>query len=166
MHRLAGIVLASLWLAGPVVVAQKTVAQKPAAPARPAEDYSGMYSFLKEGEFVQLNMEDDGTLTGFVSRYGDGQSDRGVFLDQFFKDAKLEGTNLSFTTKTVHGVWYEFTGKVERGEGKNVGDEAYYVLKGSLTQNTAGADNKLSAVKRDVVLKAFPRDLDAGADKR
>src|ERR1700731_1188773 len=61
-------------------------------------DYSGMYSFLRDGEFVQLTVEDQGSVTGFVSRYGDTESDRGVFLDHFFKLGKLEGNHLTFTT--------------------------------------------------------------------
>jgi hypothetical protein len=147
------------WIAlalGTSLVAQSTPPNS--AATRPAAEYSGMYTFLKEGEFVQLTVE-EGRVTGFVSRYGEQESDKGAFLDQFFKEAKLEGKKLSFTTQTVHGVWYEFKGAVERGEGKNVGDEAYYVLKGKLTQYTTDADKKTASQAREVVLKAFPADL-------
>ena len=137
----------------------------PPAP-KPANNYSGMYSFLQDGEFVQLTVEDKGNVTGFISRYGDLESDRGEFLDLFFKSGKLDGQNLSFTTQTVHGVWYEFKGTVERGSGKNPGDEAYYLLKGTLTQNNTDADKKTSSKSRDVTFKSFPQDLDAPAEKR
>ena len=62
-------------------------------PAKTADNYSGMYSFLQDGEFVQITVEDEGRVTGFISRYGDSDSDRGAFLDQFFKQGKLDGTN-------------------------------------------------------------------------
>ena len=139
------------WLAG----------QNPPAAASPATspNYSGMYAFLQEGEFVQLTVEDDGRVTGFVSRYGGSESDHGAFLDQFFKEAKLDGKKLSFTTQTVHGVWYEFKGAIERGDGKNPGDESYYLLKGALTQFTTDASKKVSSKSRPVAFKAFPRDL-------
>jgi hypothetical protein len=117
-----------------------------------------MYSFLKEGEFVQLTVEDDGRITGFVSRYGDGESDRDAFLDQYFKSGKLEGNKLSFITETVHAVWFEFKGTVERGEGKNPSDEAYYVLKGALTYNATDAGKKAIAHPREVELKMFPKE--------
>jgi hypothetical protein len=130
-----------------------------------ADNYSGMYSFLQDGEFVQLTVEDKGNVTGFISRYGDLESDRGEFLDLFFKSGKLDGQNLTFTTQTVHGVWYEFKGTVERGPGKNPGDEAYYVLKGTLTQNSTDADKKTSSKSREVSLKSFPQDLDASPEK-
>src|ERR1700690_3670703 len=129
--------------------------------AKPANDYSGMYSFLQDGEFVQLTVEDAGSVTGFISRYGDSESDRGEFLDLFFKSGKLDGTKLSFITQTVHGVWYEFRGVVVRGPGKNPGDEAYYVLKGTLTQNNTDANKKTSSKSREVAFKSFPQDMGA-----
>jgi len=137
----------------------------PASPAKPADDYSGMYGFLQEGEFVQVTVEDAGHVTGFVSRYGDSDSDRGAFLDQFFKDGKLEGKNLRFATETVHGVWYSFEGTVERGNGKTPNEEAYYVLQGMLTQFNTDANKKISSKSRKVEFKSFPRDLGAPADK-
>ena len=142
-----------------MLLASLLTGQNPAQSSTPAQDYSGMYSFLQEGEFVQLTIEDDGRVTGFISRYGDSESDRGAFLDQFFKQAKLEGTKLSFTTDTVHGVWYEFKGAVERGEGKAPGDEAYYVLKGTLTDFRTNADKKVTSKSREVTFKSFPRDV-------
>jgi len=123
-----------------------------------AKAYSGMYTFLKDGEFVQLTVEDGGSVTGYISRFGDGESDKGAFLDQFFKTGKLDGTKLNFTTEIIHGVAFEFQGSVERGDGKNPGDEAYYVLKGNLTENTTDANKKVTSRSRPVVFKVFPRE--------
>jgi hypothetical protein len=133
-------------------------AESPSAAheTKAGKGYSGMYSFLKEGEFVQVTVEDEGRVTGFVSRYGDGESDKGAFLDQYFRSGKLDGNKLSFSTETVHAVWFEFKGTVERGEGKNPGDEAYYVLKGTLTDNTSDAEKKIRTHAHEVVLKMFP----------
>ena len=137
-------------------------AQSEKSPTSPADKdgraYSGMYSFLKDGEFLQVTVEDNGSVTGYISRYGDGESDRGAFLDQFFKNGKLEGNKLSFTTEIVHGVTFDFRGAFERGNGKNPGDEAYYVLKGTLTQNVTDADKKVTSHARDVAFKLFPQE--------
>ena len=119
--------------------------------------YSGMYSFLKDGEFVQVTVEDEGRVTGFVSRYGEGESDKGAFLDQYFRSGKLDGSKLLFTTETVHAMWFDFKGTVERGEGKKPGDEAYYVLKGTLTDNTSDATKIVTTHASEVVLKMFPK---------
>ncbi|MGA2694834.1 MAG: hypothetical protein ABSE92_02160 [Terriglobales bacterium] len=129
----------------------------PAATSVP--DYSGMYAFRRDGEFLQLNVEEDGRLTGFVSRYGDLDSDRGEFMNQFFKQAKLEGKNVSFTTTVVHGKSFDFKGTIERGDGKNPNDEAYYVLKGRLSEVSAGDGGKSTGKSEDVAFKSFPRDL-------
>lgn len=128
--------------------------------------YSGMYSFLRDGEFVQINIEAGEKVTGFVSRFGDTESDRGVFLDHFFKQASLNSNQLSFTTETVHGTAYEFHGTIERGEGKNPGDEAYYVLKGTLIENSMDDTKKTSSKSREVVFKMFPQDLGMGQDNK
>jgi hypothetical protein len=125
---------------------------------RPGAEYSGMYSFLKEGEFVQVSVEDGGRVTGFVSRYGDLDSDKGVFLDQFFKTGKLDGTALTFTTDIVHGMAYEFKGTISRGEGKKPGDEAYYQIKGTLTERITDANQKTSSRTHEVTFKAFPTE--------
>jgi hypothetical protein len=124
----------------------------------PGSEYSGMYSFLRDGEFVQVSVEDKGHVTGFVSRYGELESDRGAFLDHFFKQGKLDGNKLTFTTETVHGIWFEFRGTVERGEGKKAGDEAYYLLKGTLTEYSTDDAKKTSSRSREVTLKSFPQD--------
>jgi|ERR1041385_406115 hypothetical protein len=127
-------------------------------PANPVDDYSGMYAFIRDGEFLQLTIEEAGRVTGFISRYGDLESDRGVFLDQFFKQGKLEGNKLTFTTDTVHSVWYEFKGSVDRGQGKDRTEEDYYVIRGTLTENTIDANKKTSARTRQVAFKSFPLD--------
>lgn len=116
-----------------------------------------MYAFRKEGEFVQITVEDDGRVTGFISRYGDAAGEKGAFLDQFFKTAKLEGNKLTFTTKIVRGTSYDFKGAIERGEGKNPGDEAYYILKGTLTESLTDTNKKVSSKSEEVAWKSFPK---------
>lgn len=172
MKKVPGVLIFSLLLAvaalGPSQVRAQdantsgNAGQKPSEPpqaeAKTGPEYSGMYTFLKEGEFVQITVEDAGRVTGFVSRYGNGESDKGTFLDQFFKTGKLDGNKLTFTTEIVHGVSFDFTGSVERGEGKNPGDEAYFVLKGTLTQKSTDVNKKVTAQSRDVVFKMFPQE--------
>src|SRR6201993_5095275 len=101
-----------------------------------------MYSFQKEGEFVEVTVEEVGYVNGFELRLGGGESDKGAFLDQFFKSGRLEGNKLSFTTEIVHGIAFDFKGTVERADGKNPGDEGYFVLKGTLTENASDVNKK------------------------
>ena len=164
-------VFVGLALAFTAANAQDSSAQQPKSQDNPAAqpapaNYSGMYSFLKDGEFLQITVEDGGTVTGYVSRYGDGDSDKGAFLDQFFKNGKLQGNKLSFTTEIVHGVSFDFRGTFERGEGKTPSDEAYYILKGTLTQNVSDADKKVRSQSREVAFKLFPQESEAPAAAR
>lgn len=143
----------------------------PAPEAKPSaqdqsKQYSGMYTFLKDGEFVQLTVEDEGRVTGFISRYGDGESDKGAFLDQFFKTGKLDGNKLTFTTEMVHGVTWDFAGTVDRGEGKNPGDEAYFVIKGTLTEKTSDVNKKVTSQSRNVLFKMFPQEANPAPPTR
>jgi len=133
---------------------------KPAATSqtRQGSEYSGTYAFLRDGEFVQVTVEDAGRVTGFVSRYGESDSDKGAFLDQFFKEGKLDQSQLTFTTQIVHGVSYEFKGSIERGEGKKAGDEAYYQLHGTLIETTMDANKKSTSRSRGNI-QIFPARL-------
>jgi hypothetical protein len=130
-----------------------------------APDYSGMYSFLQEGEFVQLSVEDQGQVTGFISRYGDQQGDHRAFVDHFFKQSKLDGKKLAFTTEIAQNIFYEFKGTIERGEGKKPTDEAYYVLKGTLTQHTLDSNHKTTSKSQAVAFKSFPQEVEVGDTK-
>src|SRR4051812_21691208 len=98
--------------------------QPPASNLASTEDISGMYTFLREGEFVQIDV-DGARVTGFVSRYGDKDGDKGAVLDHLFKEGDLKGNTIHFVTKQVHGSWFEFQGTVERGEEKDSSKEGY-----------------------------------------
>jgi len=135
-------------------------AQQPRSSAAQdaGKDPSGMYSFLRDGEFVQLTLE-DGKLTGYVSRYGDSDSDKGTFIDQFFDKASLDGDHLTFTTKTVHGTWYQFSGVITKTAGKQANQEGYRVIKGTLVQHMTDANKADTPRQREVEFKSFPQDL-------
>src|SRR5579871_4731033 len=135
---------------------------KPAASSAPtraasalgaAEDISGMYSFLQEGEFVQINLDSEG-VSGYISRHGDLESDRGVFLDQFFNQAAIRDHDVSFTTKPVHGVSFEFKGRFDRGKVKSKTEDGYYVLRGTLTEFKADG-GKTTSRSRQVEFKSL-----------
>lgn len=169
---LGAVPLIALCLSLSSVSAQDSPKQQPKSEggstnqAASSPNYSGMYSFLKDGEFLQVTVEDGGTVTGYISRYGDGESDKGAFLDQFFKNGKLQGNKVSFTTEIVHGVSFDFRGGFERGEGKTPGEEAFYVLKGTLTENVSDADKKVRSQSREVMFKLFPQESEPPAASR
>ena len=129
--------------------------------ASDAPDYSGMYSFVKDGEFMQITLEDKGAVSGFISRYGDSSTEKGTFLDQFIKSGTANGAHVTFATDSVHGVSYTFDGAFARGPGKTPQEDGYYILRGTLTRNVASADGKSTTQNQQVEFRSFPRDADA-----
>jgi len=144
--------------------AQKSGQNQPVVPASgagnpAAEDISGMYSFLKDGEFVQINLEQAG-VTGYVSCHGDLESDRGAFLDRFFSSASVHGHDVAFATKSVHGVSFEFKGRFDRGKAKDKTEDGYYLLRGTLTEFTTDAAKKTTSRSREVEFKLLAQPDD------
>lgn len=135
-----------------IALAQKSAPQ-PAAPPDP----SGMYSFLKEGEFVEVDI-DGHNVSGFISRYGESDSDRGAFLDYMFKSGSYDGSNLAFSTRQIHDISYSFKGKLTQDTTKAPGAEGYYVIKGTLIETTQRGDDKPTARQHDAEFKSFPAD--------
>lgn len=134
---------------------QQPARAQASATAPDAAAVSGIFTFLKEGEFVQLTVE-DGKLSGFVSRFGDTESDKGQFIDQFFDKASLDGDHLYFKTKPVHALWYELDGTLTVVPGKQEGDEGYRVIRGKLTLHATDAKGVERATEKTVELKSFP----------
>jgi hypothetical protein len=135
-----------------------SAAPQSVAPA--TDDYSGMYTFLREGEFIQVTVEEEGKVSGFISRFGDSETDKNEFLDQFFESGKLDSSHLIFTTKNVHGTWYTFDGTLGRGTGKKPEEEGYYLIRGTLNRFRSDADKKnTSQDSRRVEFESFPRDV-------
>jgi hypothetical protein len=127
--------------------------------AQSGDQISGMYTFLRDGEFVQVTVE-EGKVSGFVSRFGERDSDRGVFLDQFFSKASLDGKKLSFTTKPIHGTWYEFNGMIGRGDAKTPDQEGYWSIQGTLRQFDLDDNKNVSSKSLAVTFKSFPQNLE------
>jgi len=140
------------------IVAFPLLLAAPQAAAPASDDYSGMYSFLKDGEFIQITIEEKGVVSGFISRYGDSPSDKGSFLDQFFKSGNTDGKKLTFTTESIHGVWFTFEGTFQRGSGKKPDDDGYFVVRGTLTRFSTDDQKKTASQVRQVEFKSFPRD--------
>lgn len=128
------------------------------ASAGEANDISGAYTFLREGEVLQLTV-DDGQLSGYISRFGDSDADKDQFIDQFFDKTTLEGDHLSFNTKMVHGVSYDFTGVISTAPGKKPGEEGYHVIKGKLVQHRIDANGAEKSQQRQVEFKSFPAEV-------
>ncbi|MGC2208694.1 MAG: hypothetical protein WA532_01170 [Candidatus Korobacteraceae bacterium] len=141
-----------------LLVAAAAVAQtEPAAEPQIGDEITGMYSFVREGEFAEIEV-DDGKVTGVVSRFKDDDPEKAEFVDQFFEEAKLEGSRLSFRTRPAGGVWFEFSGVVERGAGKTPSDEGYWNIRGTLTVRRTSNDGNVTQKTSELTLRSFPQE--------
>jgi len=160
MKKLAGSGLLLMLAAALFAQSQRSSSGQPAAGssmgaqegAARAEDISGMYTFLHEGEFIQINA-DGSAVSGYISRMGDQQSDQGQHLDQFFSKAAVQGHDVSFTTRQLHGAWFEFTGRFDRGSARSRAEEGYYLIRGTLTEFVTDADRNVTSRSRQVEFK-------------
>ncbi|HVW76007.1 MAG TPA: hypothetical protein VHB45_00235 [Alloacidobacterium sp.] len=114
------------------------------------EDASGEYMLGRSGEVVQITIQ-FGDLSGYISRLGDGESDSGTPLTFFFDKTAMQGQELSFTTRQVHGIWYSFQGTIARGPGKTREEDGYYLLTGDLIEHDAAQNTEQ---RRSVSLKS------------
>jgi hypothetical protein len=135
------------------------------AQVAPLGDFTGRYSFLREGEEVQLTLSPSPTaetdwskpmeVTGYVNRLGDTDTDKDQFMDLFFKSGTLEGNKIKFATRAVHGISFEFEGTIARGEAKSWAKDGYYVVTGKLTEHTTDAKGKVKSRTREVTMRSL-----------
>lgn len=115
-----------------------------------SEDASGEYNLGQPGEVIQIILEQQGHLTGYISILGDHDSDRGTPLTFMFHHTSVSGEQVQFATGTVHGVWYGFHGSILRGAARSHSEEGYYRLTGVLEEHDMAAG---TTQKRNVDLK-------------
>jgi hypothetical protein len=87
---------------------------------------------------------------------GESDTDRDQTFDLMFKSGSLDGQNISFTTKTIHGISYEFSGTVRRGDAKSKDKEGYVVIEGTLVENSVDKSGKPRSQRRELTMKSFP----------
>ena len=129
------------------------------AAAQVGEDgVSNTYTFLGEDEDLQLSAVPGNILLGYVNTHGVGETDRHLLLAMFFQKGTIEGDQVYFMTKPVHGLRYEFKGKLSRGVAKSPAEEGYFQIVGTLTQHLADAEGKVISHSREATFKSMPFD--------
>lgn len=153
MRSFAGVLLLP-FLPFPIATAQKQLPSPRLQQRREALAEDGIFrpgrSNLPDGaagsyalspdtaEVIEIILNGEGDtvrLQGYLTRVGDGTSDRGAPLTYFFARTTVSPTGLTFITKQVHGVWWSFTGMIERGSVQTNAQKGYYFLNGMLTEH-------------------------------
>ncbi len=121
------------------------------------DDVWGAYEFDHSNESIEIDLNRK-KLSGYISLLGDAETDSNTPLTFFFDESSLDGDEITFQTRVVHGVWYSFQGTIVRGDGKVRADEGYYVLHGVLALHhpQSGRDKSADETieRRDVNFKS------------
>ena len=129
-------------------------------PSTLPEDVWGSYQFDHSDDSIELDL-DHNKLTGYITKLGDAETDSNTPLTFFLDQSAIDGGEISFQTRVVHGVWYSFRGTIVRGSGKIRGDEGYYVLRGELAVHhpESGRDKSADEMieRREVRFKSMPQ---------
>ncbi len=129
-------------------------------PSSLPNDVWGSYAFDHSNDSIELDLERN-KLSGYITRLGDAETDSNTPLTFFFDQSSIDGEEISFQTRVVHGLWYSFRGTIVRGDGKTRADEGYYVLRGVLAVHhpESGIDKSANETieRRQIQFKSMPQ---------
>jgi hypothetical protein len=104
---------------------------------------------------VDVELQPD-RLSGFITRFGDRESDQGTPLTFFFATSRLAGQRLAFTTRRVHGVWFSFEGTIVRGSAPSRNREGYYLLEGKLVMHDVASQTEQARMVSLPMIRQYP----------
>jgi len=118
------------------------------------DDITGKYHFLSADDTLGL-LEEDGKLKGYIEiLQGEEESDAVLSYDIILGSRKKD--HVEFKTNAIHRRYYRFSGKVERGAGRDPPDPDYLRLIGDLETVTVKGDSGQESVeKKHLILKSF-----------
>jgi hypothetical protein len=118
------------------------------------DDITGKYHFLSPDDTLGL-LEEEGKLKGYIEiLQGEEESDAVLSYDIILGSRKKD--HVEFKTNTIHRRYYRFSGKVERGSGRQANDPDYLRLVGDLETVTVKGDSGQESVQRThLILKSL-----------
>jgi len=121
------------------------------APATDKWDSAtALYTFLHEGETVQINIE-HGHVSGYVTR-----KENGTQVDQKFESAVLEGDRLTWSTRPMHGTYFSFDGQISHDPNASKDKRGFYKIRGTVTTHKRG-----NASEKQLTMQSLPESLQA-----
>ena len=70
-------------------------------------------------------MERPGWIERVDTAAGDAETDANTPLTFFFDRTSVDGSEIAFQTRVLHGVWYSFRGTILRGKAKARDEDGY-----------------------------------------
>ena len=147
---------AALLLAGAVAKGQEST--------EPIDDITAKYRFLSADDTLAI-LDEEGKLKGYIEvSQPENESDDVLSFD--IVQGSRTKNRVQFRTNRIHGMYYRFSGTVERGKGHEAKDPDYLRLIGDLDTvtvkaNVGSADPGKSDITKEtvqttrVILKSF-----------
>ena len=118
------------------------------------DDITGNYHFLSADDTLGL-LDEDGKLKGYIEIL-QGEEESDALLSYEIASGVRKKDHVEFKTSTIHGRYYRFSGKAERGSGSAQSDPDYLRLVGDLeTVTVKGESGKESVDRKHLILKSL-----------
>jgi len=118
------------------------------------DDITGKYHFLSPDDTLGI-LEEEGKLKGYIE-VAQGAEESDDELSYEIVAGMRTRDHVEFKTNVIHRKYYRFSGKVERGSGRQPDDPDYLHLVGDLETITVKGDSgQESVVKKHLVLKCL-----------
>ena len=121
--------LKAVWVAVALAVCSAG-SLKAQSAASQVSDITGDYDFLQPYNTLAI-LQEDQMLKGYIDVL-QGQSESDAILSYPITIGERKGDHVEFRTRTIHAMYYRFSGTAQRGEGKKKGDPDYMELVGEL----------------------------------
>jgi hypothetical protein len=144
----------TLWLLAVLLLLHPGVGRNHAQETSNIDDITGKYHFLSADDTLGI-LEEEGKLNGYIEIL-QGEEESDAVLSYDIVSGSRKNDHVEFKTKTIHRKYYRFSGKVERGSGREPNDPDYLRLIGDLETVTIKGDRGQESVERKhLILKSF-----------
>jgi hypothetical protein len=151
-HAAWSLALLLLVVAATLVVAHSSYAFPQGTPNM--DDITGDYHFLSPDDKLGI-LEEEGKLKGYIE-VAQGAEESDDVLSYEIVAGLRKSDHVEFKTNVIHRKYYRFSGKVERGSGRQPDDPDYVHLVGDVEAVTVKGDSgQESVVKKHLVLKCL-----------
>jgi hypothetical protein len=144
----------TLWLLAILLFLYPGVGRCSAQNTENIDDITGKYHFISADDTLGI-LEEEGKLKGYIEiLQGEEESDAELSYDIILGSRNKD--HVEFKTNTIHRRYYRFSGKVERGSGRQANDPDYLRLIGDLETVTVKGDSGQESTQRThLVLKSL-----------
>ncbi|HKT11593.1 MAG TPA: hypothetical protein VJW77_07185 [Terriglobia bacterium] len=116
-------------------------------------DITGDYEFLQPYNTLAI-LQEDQMVKGYIDVL-QGESESDAVLSYPITIGERKGDHLDFRTRTIHAMYYRFSGTVQSGKGKSKDDPDFIELVGELqTIQHNSVTNQDKVDKQQVVFKS------------